>query len=230
MACTAFTTISCYIALFHTAPLMTANLVLILGVSAVPAAALAAVDGVVRPGCAYALMLIVNIAVPYGMQIIGHSLRIDVHRADRDALTGLFPRRAFYQKTITLVAGRRGNAEVVMAMIDLDKFKQLNDTHGHAKGDVVLVAVARALSEHADPHAVVGRGGGEESLVANIVTDPEATELGHRLCDIVAALPQQLSVSVGTASVRCEAIRTCRSGGGEFPQRSECRTGGGACT
>jgi GGDEF domain-containing protein len=167
-ACIAFTTVSGYIALFHTAPLVTANLVVIVGVAAVPAVALAAGGEGLRAASSYALVVTVSLAVPFGMQIIVHSLGVDVHRADRDALTGLFTRRAFYQNTIGLIAGQRGDAHLVMAMVDLDEFKRLNDTRGHAEGDVVLAAVAQALSEHAGPDAVVGRVGGEEFLVAEV--------------------------------------------------------------
>jgi diguanylate cyclase (GGDEF)-like protein len=45
----------------------------------------------------------------------------------------------------------------VIAVIDLDSFKQLNDTHGHAVGDQALVAVGAALQENCRPTAVIGR-------------------------------------------------------------------------
>jgi hypothetical protein len=112
--------ISGYIALFHTSFMMTANLVVTLGVSAVPAMALAVTDGVVRAVCACGVMLVVNIAVAYGIQIIVHTLGVDVLRADRDHLTGLYHRRAFYQRTTSLVAGYPGQAHLVMAMLGAD--------------------------------------------------------------------------------------------------------------
>jgi diguanylate cyclase (GGDEF)-like protein len=206
LVCTAFATSSGYIALFHTAFLMTANLVVVLGVSAVPAAALAVTDGVARALCAYGVMLVVNIAVPYGIQIIVHTLGVDVLQADRDHLTGLYHRRAFYQRTTSLVAGQRGHAHLVMAMIDLDRFKQLNDAHGHSQGDLVLAAVGRTLRDRTQPGAVVGRAGGEEFLVADVFTDPTPDLFGQRLCDAIAALPHRITASVGTASIRCDQM------------------------
>jgi diguanylate cyclase (GGDEF)-like protein len=206
VACTAFATISGYIALFHTSLMMTANLVVVLAVSATPAFALAESGGVVRALCAYSVVLVVNIAVPYGIQIIVHTLGVDVLRADRDHLTGLYVRRAFNQRTRRLVSGQRESSYLVVAMIDLDRFKQLNDTRGHSEGDRVLAAVGHALRAYAQPGAVVGRAGGEEFLVADVFADPRPELFGQRLCDAIAALPFSITASVGTASVRCSEM------------------------
>jgi GGDEF domain-containing protein len=54
-------------------------------------------------------------------------------------------------------------------MVDLDRFKDLNDRHGHAAGDAALVAVAGALSAVCNDAALVGRIGGEEFLIADLV-------------------------------------------------------------
>lgn len=72
-ACSAFATISGYVALFHTAALMTANLVVVVASSAIPAVAFAATSGVVRAVCAFTVVLVVNMAVPF---------RHSDHRAD----------------------------------------------------------------------------------------------------------------------------------------------------
>lgn len=71
---------------------------------------------------------------------------------------------------------------------------------------MVLAAVGEALSEHAGPHAVVGRMGGEEFLVAAVVLDPGNGRFGQRLCGAVTALPHGVSASVGTASIRREVV------------------------
>jgi hypothetical protein len=73
-ACSAFATISGYVALFHTAALMTANLVVVVASSAIPAVAFAATSGVVRAVCAFTVVLVVNMAVPFGIQIIVQTL------------------------------------------------------------------------------------------------------------------------------------------------------------
>ena len=207
LTCTAFATVSGYIAIFHTAPIMVVNAIVVVAVPAVPVAALIAGQGVVRALCAYALVVVVNVAVPFGLQILVHALGVDLVNADRDALTGLLNRRAFYEQTNQLVAAQGiSESHLVITMIDLDRFKLLNDTLGHAAGDRVLIAVGQSLREHAPPGAVVGRVGGEEFLVADVFGDPRQAALGRRLCDAVAALPYGVTASVGMASARCDEI------------------------
>ena len=84
----------------------------------------------------------------------------------RDPLTGLYNRRYMedaLERYVSL-AERSGSSTSVL-MIDLDNFKQLNDTHGHAKGDAVLRDVAGQLVGSLRPSDVVSRYGGEELLV-----------------------------------------------------------------
>ncbi|WP_319450684.1 MULTISPECIES: GGDEF domain-containing protein [unclassified Mycobacterium] len=206
LACAGFATISGYIALFHAPWLMVSNLVFVIGVTAVPATALASEDGVVRAVCASAVVLVLNVAVPFGIQIIVQTLGVDLLKADRDPLTGLLNRRAFYQRTSSLVDASGHDAYVVLAMIDLDRFKRLNDTHGHYAGDVALVAVGHALRELTNRAAVVARAGGEEFLVAEVVSDPRPVFFGRRLCEAVAALPHPVTASVGTAVIQCDRM------------------------
>jgi diguanylate cyclase len=206
LACSAFATISGYIALFHAPWLMVTNLVFIIGVTAVPATALVTDGGVVRAACASAVVLVLNVAVPFGLQIIVQTLGVDLLKADRDPLTGLLNRRAFYQRTSSQVDASGGDAYVVLAMIDLDRFKRLNDTHGHYAGDVALVAVGRALRDFTNRAAVVARAGGEEFLVAEVVSDPRPVFFGRRLCEAVAALPHPVTASVGTAIIQCDRM------------------------
>lgn len=207
LICTAFVMVSAYVAIFHTAAMMVAHTVVVVLVSAIPAAALAANDGWVRAVSLYGLVVVVNVAVPFGIQILTHALGVDLVEADRDPLTGLLNRRAFYERTCQLVATYGGtDSHVVVAMVDLDRFKLLNDTQGHAAGDRALIAVAQALRERTHPDAVVGRAGGEEFLIADVFVDPRSVLLGARLCDGVAELPYAITASVGTASARCDQV------------------------
>ena len=75
--------------------------------------------------------------------------------ADHDGLTGVLNRRAWLREA----AARPGTS---MAILDIDFFKSVNDTHGHPAGDAVLAEVARRMSEAAAPGTVLGRFGGEE--------------------------------------------------------------------
>jgi diguanylate cyclase (GGDEF)-like protein len=205
LACVAFATVSGYVAIFHTAFLMVANSVVVVTIPLVPAVELATTHGVVRAACEYALVVVVNVAVPFGFQILVRALGVDLSNADRDPLTGLLNRRAFYERTSQIVAAHGyTDSHLVVAMIDLDRFKSLNDTQGHAAGDRVLTAVGHALRDHTRPSAIVGRVGGEEFLVADVFVDPRQAVLGQRLCDATASLPYPITASVGIASARCD--------------------------
>ena len=124
--------------------------------------------------------------------------------ATRDYLTGLANRRHFFD------AGRRALASsrdepVSMAMIDIDHFKHINDSHGHDAGDAALVAVANLIGAHAREGDVVARFGGEEFCVlARGLDEEEAVAYFQTLCGSIAALEipfrqrvLSLTVSIG---------------------------------
>lgn len=85
--------------------------------------------------------------------------RVLVDSAERDHLTGLFNRRALERRFPDMRTG----GFYAMAVLDLDRFKEINDTFGHVKGDAVLRAVADALSPDRD--MLAARMGGEEFLI-----------------------------------------------------------------
>lgn len=83
--------------------------------------------------------------------------------SETDGLTLLKNRRAFIDSIATLRASRDGAAEgAVMALVDVDHFKDINDTHGHGAGDLVLMELGRLLSRAMPQGSIVGRLGGEE--------------------------------------------------------------------
>ena len=89
-----------------------------------------------------------------------------VDLSSRDALTGLANRRSFelaLAREIDRVA--RVGEPALLLVLDIDHFKQVNDTHGHASGDLVLKAVAKALLECVRPMDMVARVGGEEFAI-----------------------------------------------------------------
>src|SRR5258708_20798306 len=100
---------------------------------------------------AYWLLLLHNLAVPFGIQVVVHVLGADAVHAERDQLTGLLTRRAFHRRAkACLERGGRQRAFVVVTVIDPDRFKQLNDSYGHSTGDDALVSVSRALRDTND--------------------------------------------------------------------------------
>src|SRR6185437_14313877 len=87
--------------------------------------------------------------------------------ANIDELTGLLRRRAFFDRWNALLNEcRLLNEQYGVLMIDIDHFKRINDTHGHATGDEVIKRVATLLKQFESPGCVVGRIGGEEFAVA----------------------------------------------------------------
>jgi diguanylate cyclase (GGDEF)-like protein len=126
--------------------------------------------------------------------------------ASTDALTGL-PNRRYFEEFCGLLARRRRSGDAVgVLMIDIDKFKVLNDTHGHATGDEVLRAVGGAIVGAVREDDVPARYGGEEFVVLLRNPSPEvALEVGERVRVSVAALDLRrlrvggVSVSVGVA-------------------------------
>lgn len=105
--------------------------------------------------------------------------------AGQDPLTGLFNRRGLEQRFAMLLA----SGFSAMAIIDLDHFKQVNDTHGHATGDDVLRAVAHVLA--ADDQTLAVRWGGEEFLLLLAGTDIAARAERRRL-----AIPVRVATAV----------------------------------
>ena len=97
------------------------------------------------------------------------------HRAEHDELTGLLRRGTLLGRVSEWMASGRG---VAMAFLDVDNFKSINDTHGHAAGDHVLTTLARRLELHAPAGSVVGRLAGDEFVLAHAVSTPSGTDRG----------------------------------------------------
>lgn len=99
----------------------------------------------------------------------------------RDGLTGLFNRRVL-EEMLELEGRKRQVEPLSLLIIDLDHFKQINDTHGHPAGDLVLQTVARVLRESTRGSDLVARSGGEEfSAMLPSVSLDVALEVGERI-------------------------------------------------
>jgi two-component system cell cycle response regulator len=126
-----------------------------------------------------------------------------------DPLTGLFNRRyALAQLGRIAERAQRGDSGFAVLAIDLDRFKAVNDSFGHAAGDCVLIEVARRLSLSMRAGDLLGRIGGEEFIVAlPQTTASNALALANRLRLAVEAAPVRIdtataisvTISVGLA-------------------------------
>ncbi len=127
--------------------------------------------------------------------------------AARDSLTGLYNHSTAIELLEQLVQqSQRYAFPLAVIMVDLDNFKQLNDTYGHQAGDQVLEAMSQTLLDSVRGSDVVGRYGGEEFLIAMPHTDaPAAREYGERLLkrvreiDVPGCGARNLTASVGVA-------------------------------
>ena len=131
--------------------------------------------------------------------------------AERDPLTGLGNRRHLDRRCAELLpAAQRDARPLVLAQLDIDHFKAINDSHGHAAGDRVLVVLADLLRENTRERDVLARHGGEEFIVIlpGMALAP-AAEVCERLRERVASHPWHemglpglaVTLSIGLAAV-----------------------------
>jgi diguanylate cyclase (GGDEF)-like protein/PAS domain S-box-containing protein len=130
-------------------------------------------------------------------------------RATSDPLTGLVNRASLGERVEAAIhEARRTRRPGSLLFCDLDAFKPVNDTHGHAVGDQVLAIVARRLESQVRARDTTARFGGDEFVVvADDLSGPMLSDLVERLREAVAApihvggLTFELSVTIGTVSV-----------------------------
>jgi diguanylate cyclase (GGDEF)-like protein len=121
-----------------------------------------------------------------------------------DALTGLYNRRAFFEEMETYIARiNRHGGKVAILMIDIDFFKQYNDTNGHLQGDKMLKKVAQIIQKSIRAGDIAARYGGEEFVIlAHAADKQEAVILAERLRESVYKKhhKEKVSFSIGISS------------------------------
>ena len=119
--------------------------------------------------------------------------------ASHDPMTGIYNRRKFFE-----LANRKfaeSSKDLYAAMMDIDRFKKINDIYGHPTGDRVIKAVTRVVGENIDEGSVFGRLGGEEFAV--ICRYPNQDDVVARLESIREKVEQLETRSVGGELIRC---------------------------
>ncbi|WAC94210.1 GGDEF domain-containing protein [Mycobacterium sp. Aquia_213] len=204
MGCTVFAILGGFIAYFHSIRLVLINFVLAVVCAVILADRFIEASGdVALISAGLITVAVLNLGVPFGIVSLMHTLRNDLRSTDRDSLTGLHNRRSFYNAVSELMAlhGRPAGTYLVTVVIDLDNFKQINDTQGHAVGDQALVAVGSALEQTCRPAAVIARVGGEEFVVVDTAATPQHKNMTERLRQAVADIPFAITASIGTAAI-----------------------------
>lgn len=131
-----------------------------------------------------------------------------------DALTGLSNRRYFDERLHHEIRRASSHAAPMSCLfIDIDHFKQINDTHGHATGDLALGAIGTCLKQHVRVGDTVSRYGGEEFVALLLCDLPDALTVAERIRRAVEAIELDddegariaLSVSIGVAAYQVGA-------------------------
>ncbi|HMK44411.1 MAG TPA: GGDEF domain-containing protein [Dissulfurispiraceae bacterium] len=139
-----------------------------------------------------------------------HSFESIQHQLSFDELTGAYNRRAgLVRLREELARARRTGTPFAIAMADIDRFKQINDTHGHLAGDKVIQHVAQSLKQQLRVCDIVIRFGGEEFLVVMLGTDEKkATQPLDRIRARLSTSPVKVndaripcSISIGVTTV-----------------------------
>jgi diguanylate cyclase (GGDEF)-like protein len=120
------------------------------------------------------------------LRTLGRRYQSLLEQSERDVLTNVLNRETFVFEAKQALEKRGKNRFFALFLVDVDHFKQVNDTHGHPAGDRVLVFVAEKLRAHF-PGARVGRLGGDEFAVLFEHSDPITAKWAHEVCSKFAA-------------------------------------------
>ena len=148
----------------------------------------------------FVVLFIISLSVSRGLR---RQVAINGFMAEHDTLTDLPNRTLFHRRAEAALRDAALNHEpVALAIIDLDRFKEVNDTLGHHNGDLVLAELARRLAKHARPRDTIARLGGDEfGVILRGVRDPSDELAALRaLIDReveVSGLPLSLEASIG---------------------------------
>lgn len=160
--------------------------------------------------------LVARVRAALRMRKLQNELRASNEQLSRlavtDGLTGLLNRRGFdHQLEDELWRARRFGHSIGLVLFDLDHFKRVNDTWGHAQGDIVLQAFAEVLLHSSRRVDKVARFGGEEFALLLPATDEAGVSI---VCEKVRAATEALRIACSYLDGNSETIQITTSGGG----------------
>jgi diguanylate cyclase (GGDEF)-like protein len=198
---TAFVALAGYVAFFHTSRFLALTLLMATITATILAIQLGEQVGAALMLSKLLVLFVSVLAVPFSAHVLVHILGTDALNADTDALTDLPNRRAFDRSVRAMAAESIGGSAVLaVVMVDLDAFKRVNDTAGHAAGDQTLIAVAGILRHTRRGNSVTARIGGEEFVVAVVDSEQSAIGMAERLRREIAETSWNVTASVGVAT------------------------------
>jgi len=155
-------------------------------------------------------LIIMVTASVLSLALVSRSQKL-LQMATRDPLTGLFNRGYVDDRfAVELSRARRYGNVLTIAVIDADRFKLLNDTHGHLSGDLVLRRISTVLQNSFRQSDTVGRYGGEEFVVILPETDPEAAHQKlESVRELIASTPMALGPRKEEVHVTISAGLAC---------------------
>jgi len=170
---------------------------------------------------AFVLQVFVAGLLPLGAGCVGLMLQLRrvlipelLRLAQIDALSGVYNRRAFTEAAEELLRrAQQAERPMAVALIDVDFFKQVNDTHGHDAGDQVIRQVSELLRQAVRSTDLVGRLGGDEFAILVQLPGDAATQMLERTRQMINATPVstaegqqvQVNLSVGVTSTAGQA-------------------------
>jgi len=161
------------------------------------------------PGSMVASAILTSLGVADRLYQQRHALTEAERRAKTDPLTGVLNRRSLLEQLDAVCrTARADNLPVAVLFMDLDFFKSINDSYGHAAGDACLAAVIRPIQAELRHSDIIGRYGGEEFVVVLSGADTAAAQpIAERIRERVSEMrieghgaPIQFTCSIGVAS------------------------------
>lgn len=165
-------------------------------------ASVGALRRVVLATLAGGLLLVLPLFYVVGGRSLVSSHREAVEGSTTDGLTGLGNHRCFHDDLRRAVStAHRHDRDLTLVLVDLDGFKQVNDTHGHARGDRVLVAVGSVLRDGRDGDRAYRIGGDEFALLLPETDVAGGLTIAERIRGRVEREVEGVSTSIGVASL-----------------------------